>query len=153
MGKVAVTNDLRSRPDRPRRWYTLSPQMEDSELTSHAPNETSICLSGGGLRAASFSLGVLQVLQERRGLLSGPRPATYLAAVSGGAYIGAAAILNCAVRARDPGIYRDGAPLARGSAEEAHILGNADYMARGRGRLAGLCALNFLSLVMLFVLG
>jgi patatin-like phospholipase len=43
-----------------------------------------ICLSGGGIRSATFSLGVLQGLSER-GLL--PK-ADYLSTVSGGGYIG-----------------------------------------------------------------
>src|ERR1700736_6707071 len=43
-----------------------------------------LCLSGGGIRSASFALGVLQAL-ARHGLL---RHFHYLSTVSGGGYIG-----------------------------------------------------------------
>ena len=46
---------------------------------------SALCLSGGGIRSATFCLGVLQGL-ARKGLLSG---FDYLSTVSGGGYIGA----------------------------------------------------------------
>lgn len=46
--------------------------------------QAALCLSGGGIRSAAFSLGVLQVL-ARRGLL---KQFHYLSTVSGGGYIG-----------------------------------------------------------------
>ncbi|MBV8889360.1 MAG: patatin-like phospholipase family protein [Alphaproteobacteria bacterium] len=46
---------------------------------------SALCLSGGGIRSASFALGVLQAL-ARHGLLFG---FDYLSTVSGGGYIGA----------------------------------------------------------------
>ena len=49
------------------------------------PPRTALCLSGGGIRSASFALGVIQALAQR-GLL--PR-FHYLSTVSGGGYIGA----------------------------------------------------------------
>lgn len=58
--------------------------------------QTALCLSGGGIRSATFCLGVLQVLAAR-GLLarrghgpreSGPDGIHYLSTVSGGGYIG-----------------------------------------------------------------
>src|SRR5207248_10245539 len=48
-----------------------------------------ICLSGGGIRSAAYSLGVLQEMEEHE-MLSGPRRAWYLSVVSGGSYIGGA---------------------------------------------------------------
>ena len=48
-------------------------------------NQAALCLSGGGIRSAAFSLGVLQAL-ARRGMLTGFH---YLSTVSGGGYIGA----------------------------------------------------------------
>src|SRR5690606_2644914 len=45
---------------------------------------TALCLSGGGIRSATFSLGVLQGL-AKLGLLN---RFTYLSTVSGGGYIG-----------------------------------------------------------------
>ncbi len=47
-------------------------------------NQAALCLSGGGVRSAAFSLGVLQDL-ARRGLLT---EFHYLSTVSGGGYIG-----------------------------------------------------------------
>lgn len=49
-----------------------------------AENQTALCLSGGGVRSAAFSLGVLQGL-ARSGLLA---RFDYLSTVSGGGYIG-----------------------------------------------------------------
>lgn len=49
-----------------------------------AENQTALCLSGGGIRSAAFSLGVLQGL-ARNGLLA---RFDYLSTVSGGGYIG-----------------------------------------------------------------
>ena len=96
-----------------------------------------ICLSGGGLRAASFALGALQALDERRGLLRGPRAARWLSVVSGGSYIGATlTLLNAGSRAT----YCDGTPigasdlpagerpLAPGSPEVAHLLRHCRYL-------------------------
>ncbi len=46
---------------------------------------TALCLSGGGIRSASFCLGVLQALAQRRLIAQ----FDYLSTVSGGGYIGA----------------------------------------------------------------
>jgi hypothetical protein len=64
-------------------------QLESAlhQLVHLLPNDearTALCLSGGGIRSASFGLGVLQGL-ARRGLLS---KFHYLSTVSGGGYIG-----------------------------------------------------------------
>ena len=50
-----------------------------------AKKQAALCLSGGGIRSAAFSLGVLQAL-ARKGLLSRFH---YLSTVSGGGYAGA----------------------------------------------------------------
>ncbi len=52
---------------------------------------TALCLSGGGIRSASFCLGVVQGL-ARRGLLA---RFDYLSTVSGGGYIGGWFSANC----------------------------------------------------------
>jgi hypothetical protein len=49
-----------------------------------APGLSALCLSGGGIRSASFSLGVIQGLAEARLL----KKFDYLSTVSGGGYIG-----------------------------------------------------------------
>jgi hypothetical protein len=53
---------------------------------------TGICLSGGGIRSASFALGAIQALQTRgpSGEPSVYESAAYLATVSGGGYVGTA---------------------------------------------------------------
>jgi hypothetical protein len=54
------------------------------ELRAHGRPRSALCLSGGGIRSASFALGVLHGFAER-GLLG---QFTYLSTVSGGGYIG-----------------------------------------------------------------
>jgi hypothetical protein len=56
----------------------------DYRKTVQEKNQAALCLSGGGIRSAAFSLGVLQVLAYR-GLLT---QFQYLSTVSGGGYIG-----------------------------------------------------------------
>lgn len=53
-------------------------------IHQETPSRAALCLSGGGIRSASFSLGVLQEL-ARAGLL---KRFDYLSTVSGGGYIG-----------------------------------------------------------------
>jgi len=67
----------------------MTEHLPDSELKAyHAAasekEQAALCLSGGGIRSASFSLGVLQAL-ARGGLLT---QFHYLSTVSGGGYIG-----------------------------------------------------------------
>jgi hypothetical protein len=72
-------------------------QMQRSDLTA-------LCLSGGGIRSATFSLGVLQGL-ARRGILNG---VDYLSTVSGGGYIGS--WLSSWMRRHDhgaPGVFAE----------------------------------------------
>ena len=66
----------------------------------HARRHAALCLSGGGIRSASFAVGVLQGL-ARRGLLSA---FDYLSTVSGGGYTGGwlSAWLQHAHAAGDP---------------------------------------------------
>ena len=87
---------------------------------------TGICLSGGGIRSASFGLGVLQSLHDTRpdGSPSIFDSAAYLATVSGGGYTGTAAqVLAHQHPDGDP-------PLLAGSKE-------ADLVRRGRRYLWG----------------
>src|SRR5688572_13976008 len=53
-------------------------------LVGTGDGRSALCLSGGGIRSASFSLGVLQALARRKLLFS----FHYLSTVSGGGYIG-----------------------------------------------------------------
>lgn len=64
----------------------LSPEnsSDDVIVTAHAHQTVGLAFSGGGIRSATFNLGVLQALAEMR-LLS---RFDYLSTVSGGGYIG-----------------------------------------------------------------
>jgi hypothetical protein len=112
-----------------------------------------ICVSGGGLRAASFGLGALQALQDRRGLLRGPNAARYLSAVSGGSYIaGAYTLVNCGAEIElhdgakgvDPTV--DAPPFAPDSPEGEHLRRHCRYMAE-EGALG--FTITFLVLILL----
>lgn len=117
---------------------------EDAILDSRRPGasppafRTGLALSGGGVRSASFSLGVLQVLAEARLL----RHFDYLSTVSGGGYIGSALALRLAQAARAGSteevdkLFPYGPPEGD-SAELAHIRHHGDYLApSGFGSLA-----------------
>lgn len=90
-----------------------------------------IGLSGGGIRSAAFSSGVLQALA---GTAWSPSHAQYLATVSGGGYVGvsAQALRHPLGRAPDPDPYAATAP------ETAQIRRHARYLSHswtGLGRL------------------
>jgi hypothetical protein len=72
-----------------------------------------ICLSGGGIRSAAFSLGALQALHTQLGLLKGPQHARYLSAVSGGSYTAAAYSLAAGGVLDTPSIAISDADLQR----------------------------------------
>ena len=59
-------------------------KVESEALGDPTRPRRALCISGGGIRSATFSLGVIQGLAER-GLL---RQFDYLSTVSGGGYIG-----------------------------------------------------------------
>lgn len=107
--------------------------MKDASL----PYRTGLALSGGGVRSASFSLGVLQVLADR-GLL---KHFDYLSTVSGGGYIGSALALRLAKAAEEKSPDPDKAfPYGKpdcDSPELAHIRHHGNYLApSGFGSLA-----------------
>ena len=110
-----------------------------------------ICLSGGGIRAASFSLGVLQALQAERGLLFGERSAQFLAAVSGGSYTAASYILEANRQAAANVAGDELPPLAHDSPEEAHIIASGEYLTPGRWRFLAFTLLNVAALAVLYV--
>ena len=67
-----------ARPD------TTPPALDVTLRQAHAQHLSALCLSGGGIRSASFALGVLEGLC-RRGLIGS---FDYLSTVSGGGYTG-----------------------------------------------------------------
>ena len=95
-----------------------------------------ISCSGGGIRAASFALGCLQVLDDH-GLLRGPFRARYLSAVSGGSYLvgGLASIQHSreALGPDDPAAVLP--PFAPGSPEVRRLRNRLGYLTHGPGGL------------------
>lgn len=95
-----------------------------------------VALSGGGIRSATFGLGVLQVLR-RRGVLD---QTDFVAAVSGGNYIASAHAIVAAES--DPDLFDEIPPWAENSPEERWFRQHSTYMAPDpRGR--ALLGLNF----------
>jgi hypothetical protein len=117
---------------------------------SDEPNGAGICLSGGGLRAASFAFGAVQALQADRGLLFGEDCADHLAVVSGGSYLGAALMLNAAELSAEAAGPEP--PLAEGTAEAEHVVSHGSYLKNwgtaGKMALGGL--VNLLAFAALF---
>src|SRR5712671_2257831 len=62
----------------------LGQSLQNSQRKRRAPDSPALCLSGGGIRSATFALGVLQGLAKVKVL---PQ-FHYLSTVSGGGYIG-----------------------------------------------------------------
>ena len=62
----------------------IFPDWVKAVTDAHAANLTGLCFSGGGIRSATFNLGVLQALAELKLL----HRFDYLSTVSGGGYIG-----------------------------------------------------------------
>jgi len=65
-------------------WGADLPDGETYNEAAQRKNPAALCLSGGGIRSAAFSLGVLQALASRKLLTQ----FHYLSTVSGGGYIG-----------------------------------------------------------------
>ena len=92
-----------------------------------------VSCSGGGIRAASYALGCMQVLEEN-GVLRGPRRARYISAVSGGSYaVGAMALIQQSIEsapAADVALTR-AAPYAQGSPELRRLRDHLGYLTHG----------------------
>jgi hypothetical protein len=94
-----------------------------------------VCVSGGGIRSAAFSLGALQALQEADRLTK----AQYLVAVSGGGYA-AGAMRLALVSPPDGASGRNAATLADPAAKPGDVFANGspefDYVRRHSKYLA-----------------
>ena len=117
------------------------PEREPVPSDAPAPDGVGICLSGGGIRAASFAVGALRAL-DRRAVL---RKARWIAAVSGGAYAaGAWHVARGA--ASDAGAVR---PQPAGDVDRllepppgdpdlfSYVRAHRRYLSTGRGGLPG----------------
>jgi Patatin-like phospholipase len=99
---------------------TGRPKVESSSI------RIGIALSGGGIRSATFGLGLVQHLAEA-GVL---RRTRYLAGVSGGSYLAAAMAISHAYC--PPDLWEADPPeWAQGSPEESHLRRNLSYLAPG----------------------
>lgn len=101
------------------------------KLAPDKPHAIALALSGGGIRSATFSLGVLVAL-ARRGILP---QVDYLSTVSGGGYLGSflSAFLNSREK-KNIGFEADDLPFRReaGEAEALrHIRQHSKYLATG----------------------
>jgi hypothetical protein len=101
------------------------PSLEGTVETPR-PKKLGVCCSGGGIRSAAFSLGALQVLQERDEL----ERASYLAAVSGGSYIATAISLlrKTGPEDSDGSLFERRKPFGPGSPEEQYLRNRCSYL-------------------------
>ncbi len=116
-------------------------RREHYGLASEKPYAVALALSGGGIRSATFALGVLVAL-ARRGILP---QFDYLSTVSGGGYIGSflTAFLNSP--ASGIGLRAGELPFRRDQGEAdalRHIRHHGKYLAAGSlwGRVKMICA-------------
>jgi hypothetical protein len=101
------------------------------EAESPVETRLGIAFSGGGIRSATFALGVYQRLAETHKF----ERARYLSAVSGGSYLAAGLAISHALCPRELWTAEP-PPWGRGSPEEAKLRKNLSYLAPGSsGRL------------------
>lgn len=114
---------------------------EGSAAAAPVRDVTGICLSGGGIRSASFSTGALRAL-DRRGVFARSR---WVAAVSGGAYAAGAWYIARGTPPPPPasGTSADSGPFPLDLYE--HVRRNRRYLATGRG---GAAATGLMGLVL-----
>jgi hypothetical protein len=122
------------------------PSLLDLDQSEASASQSSrlnfgICLSGGGIRAASYSLGVLQRMEDE-GMVHGADGARYLSCVSGGSYMGTA--ITGIERGRFPDepdgetIIQPSATMAayaQDSPEVTYLRDNTKYLTHGWGGL------------------
>jgi hypothetical protein len=105
---------LRPRPDGGAGPEQVAPACRNQILgRAHAAGLTGLALSGGGVRSATFNLGVLQALGEQQLL----RDFDYLSTVSGGGFIGG--WLSKCIREKHGDVRAVEAMLTPGAAGEA----------------------------------
>lgn len=114
------------------------PPQTAAPVEPRTPNvhATALAISGGGIRSATFALGVLAALARRNLLYQ----FDYLSTVSGGGYIGS--FLTTFLNTPDPaapaptiGLFREDLPFRREDGEAAalrHVRHHSKYLATGR---------------------
>jgi hypothetical protein len=117
---------------------------------------TGICLSGGGIRAASVAMGALQAPEFRERVVPA---AQYLVSVSGGGFT-AGAFQQCLTGARSDAAVAEGEAVTAsadtaflpGTAEEDHVRRHSSYLAANLLELVVALALLARHLVLTLVL-
>jgi hypothetical protein len=114
----------------------LVPPAEPGKTWTERPHAAALAISGGGIRSATFALGVLAALARRNLLYQ----FDYLSTVSGGGYLGS--FLTTFLSAPAPsggnneiGLARDDLPFRRDDGEAAalrHVRHHSKYLATGR---------------------
>jgi patatin-like phospholipase len=119
--KEFVDGDSKDRPNPPCTWPRSATWGDTSwDPPRRGTERRGICCSGGGIRSAAFSLGVLQALQEN-GTFSKTK---YLAAVSGGGYIAAGLAVNQPLE----GVPEQMVPFSQGSKQERYFRDHSSYL-------------------------
>ena len=103
---------------------------DGSKITIPAGQTFALCCSGGGIRSATFNLGVVQALQAAKDVFGAVKTVT---AVSGGSYLAAAHALVTANPGQPgtsaaPAALGDQAPYALRSPEEIHLRDHTRYL-------------------------
>ena len=141
---VLPDDELPDRPPAPqatagrRRSGPMAARVQRACLRNCAPRRvhghpTGICLSGGGIRAASVAMGALQAPEFRERVVPTAR---YLVSVSGGGYT-AGAFQQALTAARSPGavgpdetvLLSPETAFLPGTAEEDHVRRHSSYLA------------------------
>ncbi len=140
---------------RKRREQLDLPDIPPGQAPSADLGIVGLSLSGGGLRSATFSFGIIQAL-AKHGLL---RTVDYLSTVSGGGFIGAC--LSSVLNSRGVGPEQDRFPLHyQVGAEEplgvGHLRNSAQYLAPGgflhKFRIPARVLLGVLSSLLIYLL-
>jgi hypothetical protein len=139
-----------------RRGYVTGDSKDPARVATGTEEAMGICLSGGGIRAASVALGALQDKDFRNQALT---KAKFLVSVSGSSYTAGAfqqALTGALSKPLKDGTVSRQAQhaFAEGSAEEDHVRRNASYIARNPAEtlaVLGLLAKHLvLNLLLLF---
>lgn len=145
--EIAIAGDITGASVFAKERETISKRRKALKL-SHADdaddkllNAAGLALSGGGIRSATFCLGIVQVLQKKGLLLN----FDYLSTVSGGGYLGA--FLSCSLGTDIPKYIKTGRERAEDAFQRTgeqtesrllrHLRNNSKYLLNG-GLLAKL---------------